>query len=50
MRAMVFQRYGRPEQLATQAFPNPEPKLGHVVIELKAFGVNHHETVMRKGE
>ena len=50
MRAIVIQHYGRPEQLATQAFPNPEPKSGHVVIEVKAFGVNHAETLMRKGE
>ena len=30
--------------------PEPEPKLGHVVIEVKAFGINHAEIHMRKGE
>jgi NADPH:quinone reductase len=30
--------------------PEPEPKLGHVVIEVKAFGINHAEMHMRKGE
>ena len=28
----------------------PEPKDGHVVIEIKAFGLNHAELHMRKGE
>jgi NADPH2:quinone reductase len=30
--------------------PEPEPKPGHVVIEVKAFGINHAEIHMRKGE
>jgi NADPH:quinone reductase-like Zn-dependent oxidoreductase len=30
--------------------PEPEPKVGHVVIEVKAFGINHAEIHMRKGE
>lgn len=50
MRAIVIQQYGGPEQLVIQELPDPEPKSGHVVIEVKAFGVNHAETHMRKGE
>jgi NADPH:quinone reductase-like Zn-dependent oxidoreductase len=30
--------------------PEPEPKLGHVVSAVKAFGINHAEMHMRKGE
>jgi NADPH:quinone reductase-like Zn-dependent oxidoreductase len=30
--------------------PDPEPRAGHVLIAVKAFGVNHAETHMRKGE
>ena len=30
--------------------PDPEPKAGHVVIEIKAFGLNHAEMHMRRGE
>ncbi len=30
--------------------PEPEPKAGHAVIEVKAFGINHAEMHMRKGE
>lgn len=50
MRAIVRQQYGGPEQLVMQDLPDPEPKPGHVVIEVKAFGINHAETYMRKGE
>jgi len=30
--------------------PEPEPKAGHVVIQVKAFGINHAEIHMRRGE
>jgi len=50
MRAIVIKQYGGPEQLAIEERPDPQPKPGHVVIEVKAFGVNHAETHMRKGE
>ncbi len=50
MRAIVRQRYGGPEQLVIQDVPDPEPMPGQVVIEVKAFGINHAETYMRKGE
>lgn len=50
MRAIVRQQYGGPEQLVIQNVPDPEPMPGQVVIEVKAFGINHAETYMRKGE
>ena len=50
MRAIVIKEYGGPEQLMIQELPDPEPEPGHVVIEVKAFGLNHAETYMRKGE
>jgi NADPH:quinone reductase len=50
MRAIVIKQYGGPEQLVIEERPEPQPKPGHVVIEVKAFGVNHAETHMRKGE
>ena len=50
MRAIVRQEYGGPEQLVIRDFPDPDPLPGHAVIEVKAFGVNHAETYMRKGE
>jgi len=50
MKAIIIEQYGGPEKLAIQNLPNPEPKPGHVVIAVKAFGINHAETHMRKGE
>jgi NADPH:quinone reductase-like Zn-dependent oxidoreductase len=50
MRAIVIQSFGGPEQLAIKDLPVPEPQLGQVLIEVKAFGVNHAETHMRRGE
>src|SRR3984893_8884424 len=50
MRAIVRQEYGGPEELVIEELAIPEPKPGHVVIQIKAFGLNHAETYMRKGE
>ena len=50
MRAIVRQQFGGPEQLVIQEVPEPEPLAGHAVIEVKAFGLNHAELYMRKGD
>ena len=50
MRAIVRKQFGGPEQLQIENIPIPEPASGQVVIEVKAFGLNHAETYMRKGE
>ncbi|HEY1462772.1 MAG TPA: hypothetical protein VGF44_05085 [Terriglobales bacterium] len=50
MRAVVIQKHGGPEQLVLKELPAPGPMPGHVLIEVKAFGINHAETRMRKGE
>jgi NADPH:quinone reductase len=50
MRAIVRQQFGGPEQLVIQEVPIPEPQPGTVVIRVKAFGLNHAETYMRKGD
>jgi NADPH:quinone reductase-like Zn-dependent oxidoreductase len=49
MHAIVIKQYGGPEVLALEERPIPEPKPGHVVIEVKAFGLNHAEIYFRKG-
>jgi len=49
MRAIVIKQYGGPEELAIQERPAPEPKPGHVLIEVKAFGLNQAEIYFRKG-
>jgi NADPH:quinone reductase len=50
MRAILREAFGGPEQLVIREIPKPEPKSGHAVIEVKAFGINHAEMHMRKGE
>ena len=50
MRAAIIRQYGGPEQLVIQESPEPEPTPGHVVIQVKAFGLNHAEIYFRKGE
>jgi NADPH:quinone reductase len=50
MRAIVIDHFGGLDSLVIKEMPEPEPKPGHVVIKVKAFGVNHAEMHMRKGE
>ncbi len=49
MRAIVIKQYGGPEVLEIQIRPDPEPISGHVLIEVKAFGLNRAELYFRKG-
>jgi len=50
MRAMVITEPGGPEVLQVQQVADPVPGDGEVLIRVRAFGVNHAETHMRKGE
>ena len=50
MRAMVITKPGGPEVLQIQQVPDPVPGAGEVLIRVRAFGINHAETHMRKGE
>src|SRR5258708_39369306 len=49
MRAVVITQHGGPEVLAVQERPAPAPKPGHVLIDVKAFGLNHAEIYFRSG-
>ena len=50
MRAIVLEKFGGLDSLVYRDVPDPEPQLGHVVIEVKGFGINHAEMHMRRGE
>src|SRR6478735_2117858 len=50
MRAIVLDGFGGLDVLTYRDIPEPEPLAGHVVIEIKAFGINHAEIHMRRGE
>src|SRR5882762_1686196 len=50
MRAIVRDGFGGVEHLVIKEIPEPEPKPGEAVIQVKAFGINHAEMHMRRGE
>jgi len=50
MRAILRTGFGGPDVLVIREIPEPEPKAGRAVIQVKAFGLNHAELHMRKGE
>jgi len=50
MRAIVLEKFGGLDSLVYKDIPEPEPAPGHVVIQIKAFGLNHAELHMRRGE
>jgi NADPH2:quinone reductase len=50
MRAILRKQFGGPDVLQIREMPEPEPEAGYAVIEVKAFGLNHAELHMRKGE
>ena len=50
MRAIVTKSYGDPDVLSIEKRLDPNPSAGRVLIEVKAFGINHAETHMRAGQ
>jgi NADPH2:quinone reductase len=50
VRAIVITEPGGPDVLQAKEVADPVPSAGEVLIRVKAFGVNHAETHMRKGE
>jgi NADPH:quinone reductase len=50
MRAIVLEKFGGLDSLVYRDIAEPEPMPGHVVIQIKAFGINHAEVHMRRGE
>jgi len=50
MRAIVITSPGGPDVLRVRELPDPVPADDEILIRVRAFGVNHAETHMRKGE
>jgi NADPH:quinone reductase-like Zn-dependent oxidoreductase len=50
MRATVIEKFGGPGSLVYTELPEPEQEPGDIVIQIKAFGLNHAEMHMRRGE
>lgn len=49
MRAIVIKEYGGPEVLVVEQRPDPTPTADQVLVEVKAFGLNHAEIYFRSG-
>ena len=50
MKAAVLEGIGGPEQLVVRGdLPEPEPELGHVVVEVRASAINFLEVLVRQG-
>jgi NADPH:quinone reductase-like Zn-dependent oxidoreductase len=50
MRAVVVSTPGGPEVLEIKNLPKPSSKPGHVLIRVKAFGINRSEMFTRQGK
>ena len=50
MNAIVFSEFGGPDVLTHKTVPKPSPTSGFVFIKVEAFGINHAEIHMRRGE
>ncbi len=50
MKAILIDHFGGPEVLIFKDLPEPAPKAGHATVQVKALGLNHAESHMRKGE
>jgi NADPH:quinone reductase-like Zn-dependent oxidoreductase len=50
MKAAVIYNAGGPQVLKLEHIPIPTPKLGHVLIKIRAFGLNRSELFTRLGQ
>lgn len=50
MRAAVLHRFGGPEALEVQEWPDPSPPPGWVLVELRAAALNWHDVIVRRGD
>src|SRR5262245_37043624 len=50
MRAVLCLEHGPPSSLVVQDVPDPEPGEGHVVVDVKACGVNFPDTLIIQGK
>lgn len=49
MRAVVFERHGRPDVLKYTDYEDPRPSKGEVLVEVKACALNHLDLFVRQG-
>ena len=49
MRALVFKRYGGPDQVAFADIPRPVPKPDEILVQVHAAGLNPIDNMIPKG-
>jgi NADPH:quinone reductase-like Zn-dependent oxidoreductase len=49
MRALVFKRYGRPDQVTFADAPRPVPKPNEILVQVHAAGLNPIDNMIPKG-
>ncbi|MGY3486837.1 NADPH:quinone reductase-like Zn-dependent oxidoreductase [Bradyrhizobium sp. USDA 4011] len=49
MRALVFKRYGKPDQVAIVDIPRPTPKPNEILVQVHAAGLNPIDNMIPKG-
>jgi zinc-binding alcohol dehydrogenase/oxidoreductase len=49
MQAIVIREFGEPSVLRLEQVPDPQPEPGHVVVELRAAGLNRRDIGVRRG-
>lgn len=49
MKAHIIEKYGEVDVFQLQEIPEPKPKEGWVLIQIKAFGINRSELYTRQG-
>src|SRR5204862_7603483 len=49
MRALIFKRYGRPDQIAFADIPRPVPKPDEILVQVHAAGLNPIDCAIPKG-
>jgi NADPH2:quinone reductase len=49
MKALLVERFGRPEEMALRSLPDPEPGPGEVLVETHAIGLNYPDLLVIAG-
>ena len=49
MKALVFKRYGKPDQVAFADIPRPKPGPGEILVQVYAVGLNPIDNMIPKG-
>ena len=49
MKSLVIREHGKPESIALEERPLPEPKAGEVRLRVRAVGLNHLDVWVRRG-